>query len=283
VDLETEVYEVSVEADPPEPPSPEPSLNSVTFVAWVAPSRGWWRTEHEDATGFETTEVYARGSLMKDHNDGPPEVRIGSAEFVGIPSTKSFLVDPLRANHPLSVGDEVASGSPAEGDYSLIVRDRIELTEAVRRGLFTISTQGANINREVEPGKPSSLVRAYWFGRLVAGLEAVRAVEIRRLDEQTDLHQTFYAKKDTPSVLTGGSALLTVASQPIEQPFARKRIEQLSKGERTDITLANGEGAALFDAGGEAGYLVITKTTVVSFVLSTPGDPVRLAGSLRPL
>jgi hypothetical protein len=304
-DLETVVYEVTIEAELSQPPSPEPSLNTVRFVAWVAPGRGWWRTEHEDATGFESTEVYTDRGLMKDHNDGPAEVRIGSADFVGVPSTKSFVVDPLRANHPLSVGDEVPSGWPAADRYSLVVRDRIDLGEAVRRGLFAIPTKGANLHRELEPGERSELVRAYWFGPAIEGREAVRAVEMHRIDDAVDLLQTWYelpAARGTTSASPGQTAPpgeITVTNIPIGLPDSRRAIAAFSGRNaefrypawpRMTVRLANGERATVIpDRSEDTGairtrFSVLTQQTFVSVIgRFRVRDMPRLAVKLRPI
>jgi hypothetical protein len=290
-DPEEYVYRVRfhIEADPS---CPEASCVTVKFLEWVAPSRGWWRTEWEDATGFSTTEIYAKDMVVTDHNDGLPSVRIGSPAFLGYLTDQPIAHEDLQASETWTVGDTIESESHGK-PFSATIEERITLEEAERRGLFAIPNGPFDVHRELAPGeRPTLAVRPYWFGPTIAGREAVSATEARFTDNggQILLHTTYYERPSAAGPVgaqagkTPPPGAIQVRSQPTENWFTKTNLQSLAREDRMPVILANGERADVICCNPEGGATVVTRTTLLSVWGVWDGEEaLRLAHELRPL
>jgi len=251
----------------------EPSCTLVRFVVWVAPEPGWVRSEMEDATGFETTRIFAHDSFVTDHNDGPPDVRSGLASFVGQPPELD-LVEAVRARGTLAPGDRIRVRY-ALATLSFVVEAEPALDTAASRELFEIPDGGIT-SRTLEPGMPSGLVDAYWLGPSYEDLDAVTAIERDAPNE--DGYFVFYGQGPE------SADALQIANEAANQIGGRRTLAELRDREQSEVVLANGERAILISISPvDNSYVVATGTTLVGFLAKSPAEAVRLAEALRPI
>lgn len=251
----------------------EPSCTVVRFVVWVAPEPGWVRSEVEDATGFQTTKIFAHGSFVTDHNDGPPGVRSGLASFVGQPPELD-LVEAVRARGTLAPGDRIRVRY-ALATLSFVVEEEPALDTAASRQLFEIPDGGIR-SRTLEPGTPSELVDAYWLGPRYADLDAVTAIE--RDAPTEDGYFVFYGQGPE------SAGALQIANEAANQVGGRRTLAALRDREQSEVVLANGERARLISISpGDDSYVVAARTTLVGFLAESREEAVRLAEALRPI
>src|ERR1041384_3072446 len=159
---------------------------------WVSPSTGAYRYARDgfvfigDGKNYEVFNPTFKSA----------SVRMGSSSFLGGLASDARSVGPLRqylrGDRSLMAADtRVSTGAVGgnvqlrvhtnAGSYKITILHRISRREAVRRGLFDIPAHPNNIDREIAPGRPSTLpVRAYWFGTHIAGRTAVRGIDIQR-------------------------------------------------------------------------------------------------------
>ena len=250
------------------------SCTLVRFVVWVAPDPGWSSSEMEDATGFETTVVYAHGTLVTDHNDGPPQIRSGLASFVGSPPDGK-VVDAVRASGPLREGDRIEVVYGPRSTVSFVVREQVDLGSPRADDLFAIPDGGIR-EVTVDPGTPSDVVVAYWLGGRYGELDVAAAVE--RDTPSEDLYAVFYG--DGPE----SPDALQIASTPANGPSGRSALASLGSKKHTPVTLANGEAGRLIAISPTDGsYVLATSTTLVGFIAPSAAEAERLAEALRPV
>lgn len=266
------VYRLTPEAIP-NGDCDDPSCTLVRFVVWVAPGPGWVRSEMEDGTGFETIRIFAHGSLMTDHNDGPPDVRSGLASFVGVPPELT-VVEAVQARGNVTAGDRIRVRY-ARADVTFVVENEPALDTAASRALFEIPSTGIT-SRTLEPGAPSELVDAYWLGPRYGDLDAVTAIERDAPNE--DGYFVLYGEGPE------SADALQVASEAANGPSGRRTLAALRGREQTDVTLANRERARLITvSAADETYVVMTDTTLIGFSAGNVAEAIRLAEALRPV
>jgi len=247
----------------------DPSCTIARFVVWVAPETGWSRTEIEDGTGFETTDLFAHGARMVDHGDGPPDIRAGLAGFVGR-SAYADVVEAVRRHGPLEPGDRVEAGLGGT-TIDFVVEEKLELASEAAAALFSLPGGGIR-SRTLGPGAPSALVAAYWLGPRYGDREAVTAVERDAVGE--DGYFVFY----------GAGPESADALQIASTPRAGSTAPTQGRGESRVVALANGERARLVAMSpADGAYVVATTTTLVGFVAGSPDEAERMAAALRPV
>jgi hypothetical protein len=260
------VYRLTPDALPPGE-CEDPSCTLVRLVIWVAPEPGWSRSETEDGTGFQTTSIYAHDTVVRDHNDGPPDIRSGIASFVG-GSPDGEIVDAVRTSGTLAAGDRIGvryAGTTVE----FVVREVLDFASAAARELFAIPEGGIR-SRTLEPGTPSDSIVGYWLGPRYGDRQAVTAVE---RDTPTE-DGYFVSYGEGP----GSAGTLQIASGPAGQAGA------LDGKEQRRVTLADGERARLIAVSpADGSYVVVTRTAVVGFTADSGTEAVRIAEALRPL
>lgn len=266
------VYRLTPEAIP-HGDCDDPSCTLVRLVVWVAPEPGWVRSEMEDGTGSETLRIFAHGSSVTDHNDGPPDVRSGLATFVGEPPELEVL-EAVRARETLATGDRIRVRY-ALAALTFVVEEESPLETEAGRELFEIPDGGIT-SRTLEPGTPSELLDAYWLGPRYGDLDAVTAIERDAPNE--DGYFVFYGHGPE------SADALQVASEAADQIGGRRTLAAIQDREQSEVTLANGERARLIAISPVDGsYVVATRTTLIGFLADSPADAVTLAAALRPV
>ena len=275
------VYRLELEELPDDPDCEDPSCRIVRIVLWVAPEEGAVRLETADATGFETTRIFADGTLVTDHGDGSPNVRSGLASFVGRPP-EAAAVAAIRTSGDVAVGDRIAIRF-GRSPRAFIVEAESSLDEPEVERLFDVPRSGT-ISRAVEPGTPSGIVDAYWLGHRFENLAAVAAVERQAGDG--DAYSVFYDRAgeanapDAPEDY-GAPGQLQISSQD-RGAALRRTLDAVAGRERFPVTLTDGQRATFIVASAaDATYVVVTRTALIGFSGVSRAEAVRIAEALR--
>ncbi len=258
----------------------EASCRPAGYVLWVAPERGWIRSESADETGFETTTIFAHGARVTLHGSESAEIRIGPPSFVGRPS-EAAAIDAVRSLEDASVGDRVQVDFGGNR-VTLVVDKEIALESPEAQRLFEIPRNGT-ISSVLRPGTPAKEVDAYWLGDRFGERQAVTAIERASPGEQS--YAVFYGRRaPTSPEEYGGSGQLQLVSLPLDGPEARRTLEHVRDRPHTTVTLADGVQAQLVEGSpGDRSYVVVTPTTLVGFGGVPRAEAIRVTRALRPI